>query len=409
MFKKNILRVCILSVLSLGGGLSPLHASPLDIFFNLEPGTLTTAFSAINGAGVRRTDTFTVEDPGWSLDVSWAYRAGDYPPFDNPVFVVLNDGLHPLAAVSNNVNQTIIPNLVGAFGYHEEKTRIPLAVGSHRFGFGVVNTYDSAYDSEALLFDISLVNPSGTPILLPNGGFEDDPISDWDFASAVGALVWSGPHQWFDFGCAAGFCDPYSPGLYKDYGAEHYAFLNTRFGLAAFTPGTPGESPMNPVLPDVINDDFWQFNNTESGFWLDPPFTTSLTYSLQTPGTMFEAINFPTGTDFDVFTNLTLLSDQCATIPTGSVFGVGGVTSFNFSSAGCNSVTSFTIAAPNPLFDFGDPQGFPLQVFFGGASSASIILIPDAAVVPEPGTSMLLSIGLIGLFGWRLRKWEVTA
>lgn len=71
---------------------------------------------------MKRTDTFTVEDPGWSLDVSWAYRAGDYPPFDDPVFVVLNDGLHPLAAVSNSVGQTIIPNLVGAFGYHKEIT-----------------------------------------------------------------------------------------------------------------------------------------------------------------------------------------------------------------------------------------------------------------------------------------------
>lgn len=147
-----------------------------------------------------------------------------------------------------------------------------------------------------------------------------------------------------------------------------------------------GTSSVAPLPPATIGPDFWEFDDVGSGNWIDPPFVNGFEYEITDPGVYFSSITFPTGTGFEMWTDLILSSPDCAAIPAGASFGHKLATGFSFAGAGCTSVSRFRIESGSSIFDFGDPLGFPLQVFFAHASSASIVMTPLASPIPEPAT-----------------------
>lgn len=365
-------------------------ASPLDQFFNLAPGTLSNTYTATNGSGLFRV----LDAPaGEVLSFSWAYKAGDYSPYSDSAFVVVNGQVTTLASTSfSAVNPThrTGQNLAdGQYtGIMTTSIALPSQGGPTTIGFGVVNSIDTLYDPTLILFDVSF-GLSG----IPNGDFNNG-LQGWQ-APAFGGTVASGDILF----PAYGEWDPFLSvgGLRVILGSsDRYAVISPANGLAAFLPGIPGESPENPLLPGTTTPGGWFFNNVESGLWIDPPFVNGFTYNLSS-GYM-TSINFPGGAGYESFTNLSISSPQCAGLPQGS-FGHSLTTTFSFVDFGCTNVSTFSVFSNNPIFDFGDQQGFPLQLFFSGASATNIAMTPydpnpSNETVPEPSTFAVAAIGL---------------
>lgn len=155
------------------------------------------------------------------------------------------------------------------------------------------------------------------------------------------------------------------------------------------TPGTPGATQQNPVLPSSTNaNGQFVFNNIPSGTWADPPNTYGFDY-VGTSGTLFTQIGLPTGfvDPFDVFIGSTF-STLLGTFTGGSMV--------DFVTLGGAAQGQFRITGINPRFDSTlDPAGFPVQVFFSTATG-SFTMLP-LTDVPEPRTVGLLLIGVCAI------------
>lgn len=146
-----------------------------------------------------------------------------------------------------------------------------------------------------------------------------------------------------------------------------------------------GLSQSNPLPPTTSAPGNFTFTNVNSGLWFDPPITSAIDYTLQTPGDYFTSITLPTGFNSD-FT----ISSQGNTLGT-----VSGGKSFTFSNPG---VTEFMISGISPSVDLQYTDAFPVQIYFSDPTGNSF----NMSAVPEPSTIALFGISLAGItFGKR--------
>jgi hypothetical protein len=168
--------------------------------------------------------------------------------------------------------------------------------------------------------------------------------------------------------------------------------------------GVPGETQQNPELPSTVipgdpstgQGPTYVFRGFGSGRWADPPDTFGFLYE-GVNGTLFTGVGLPTGYDpFDICWGPTFTS--CAT-------GIAGGTTFDFLANAGGARGAFQVLGINPLVDSSNPNGFPTQLFFTtqtGDFDMTPLLAPTVAT-PEPGTWMLLGVGLVGLVAVRRR------
>jgi hypothetical protein len=139
-------------------------------------------------------------------------------------------------------------------------------------------------------------------------------------------------------------------------------------------------SPACPVPPSFGSSGNWSFAGN-SGMWYDPPITNGYDYT-GTAGTTFTKIVLPGG-----FGPVTVLY--------GSGFGssLGAFSSgstVDFVSLTGGALNTFRITGISPSIDAGDPNAFPLQMYFAANNGS----FNQDAVVPEASTFAMLLTGL---------------
>jgi hypothetical protein len=138
----------------------------------------------------------------------------------------------------------------------------------------------------------------------------------------------------------------------------------------------PGLTPNNPFLPNAVfpagpgTGPVFFFGNVPGTRWFDPPFVSSYLFTAS-PGTEFNAIQFPTGFG----DNFTLSAPGCS-------FGgaVGSMVLVNLPSfCGGAGITSLTVSGIVPPRDAEDPLGFPTFLEFNNPTgSFSMTGLPHA-------------------------------
>ncbi|MBX9789130.1 MAG: PEP-CTERM sorting domain-containing protein [Pirellulales bacterium] len=128
-----------------------------------------------------------------------------------------------------------------------------------------------------------------------------------------------------------------------------------------------------------------------TGNWFDPPTASGYSYQM-TEGSLFtQILDLPSGFNqpFTVSANGEVLG----------TFGPGQ--SVDFTKLPGGGVSDFTITGIDPGTDPNDPQAFPIKLAFN-TPTASFTM---QAVVPEPSTLLLATLGAAGLAfcGWRKR------
>jgi len=364
----------------------PASASVMDTFAGLPDGTLHGLFNTTNGAAIKHV--FPSLHAGDVVSFDWNYRAGDYPPFSDTSWLSVNGGTPQILAVTADAPPTGTALAVPAAGhtgwqrYSWVVTPAEALSSTFTLAIGVNNTADLLYPPWIGLDNFAV---NGSTIL--NGGFETGTLYGFSGVGDVVALqdaetiAWNNTHYNYDPATGSWFALLFAQGAVADGS------------------GGLGGSPGTAVLPstDPSNPFSWTFDALASGLWVDPPFVNGFTYVMNTPGSLFTNINFPTGALYSGFAGLGLSSPGCGAIPGSFGAGAGDSSSFNFVATCGAGVTSFSITAGTSVFDAGDPSGFPLQVFFNTATASfDMNAITPPALVPEPATWGMLCTGLLG-------------
>jgi hypothetical protein len=140
-------------------------ADDLDGFFGLPTGTIGAQIpNASYGDGMEQTFTGSQGD---QISMDWSLVEADYPPFNDTVFVVVNQGNTNVLYQNLGCLTGGCPNVVGNGGTQPWTafTYTLPADGTYTIGFGAVNTYDNEYDPVLFLDDQagSFTSPSDTP------------------------------------------------------------------------------------------------------------------------------------------------------------------------------------------------------------------------------------------------------
>ena len=88
-------------------------------------------------------------------------------------------------------------------------------------------------------------------------------------------------------------------------------------------------------------------------------------------------------------------------------YALSGNTTFDFLEAD-GGITGFDPLDPTRFTIFGSYTGYSVALmkdcsYAGGRCDLDLVFTRLADAVPEPGTALLMSLGLLGLTGWRLR------
>lgn len=163
----------------------------------------------------------------------------------------------------------------------------------------------------------------------------------------------------------------------------------------------PGSTPLFPILPDSSAGGSLVFNNPTPGFWYDPPFAESYTYTLFGGAEFTQFATPPSGFGYGdlLFTDLSGSNASFVAEP-GKLYDISDTSSFKLSGV------------PNGLIDFQSPgftTAFPAYLDWSGvATKLQIDITPydigNTPDVPEPSTYALIGAGLSGIVLLRKRK-----
>jgi PEP-CTERM motif len=134
-------------------------ASELDAFFGLPSGTIETNIpDASYGDGILQTVTGNAGD---TFAMYWSLVETDYPPFNDTVFAVVNQGSTNVLYQNLGCLTGGCPNVVGDGGSQPWTIfayTLP-ATGTYTIGFGAVNTSDNEL-APYLFLDSPVPEPS---------------------------------------------------------------------------------------------------------------------------------------------------------------------------------------------------------------------------------------------------------
>jgi hypothetical protein len=144
---------------------SSTTAANLDLFFGLAAGTIETNIPSVtSGDGVVQTVTGNAGDV---FTMYWSLVETDYPPFNDTVFAVVNQGSTNVLYQNLGCLTGGCPNVVGEGGTQPWTlfTYTLPATGTYTFGFGAVNTEDDAVPPYLFLDNQAggFVNTAATP------------------------------------------------------------------------------------------------------------------------------------------------------------------------------------------------------------------------------------------------------
>lgn len=170
-------------------------------------------------------------------------------------------------------------------------------------------------------------------------------------------------------------------GGFEDQQANVHGFLMTPLDTRFV-----GLSPVNPLLPSSTLAHAFTFQNPAPGLWFDSgSLANGFTYSLTGDGTFIEVAPPLDSFGFGPVEVVVGESIVGTLNPGEKFFFEPGVTHFSLMGISTD----------------GNPTTFPTYLNFTGTATSLTI-----SVVPEPSSWVLLSIGLIGLFGycWRPKR-----
>lgn len=173
--------------------------------------------------------------------------------------------------------------------------------------------------------------------------------------------------------------------------SEFPTFRNSKCAL-------PGFSQLNPILPDRAEEEWFVFEDVESGQWFDPPTTFGFHYVMTGDSHFTEILDFPVGIDGDdLFTVSTV--DRVL-----GRFSVGQSVDF-FALLG-EGVSEFTITGIEGAIDPSLPTAFPTRLSFNtSTASFKMRAISTPESVPEPSLAIaLLSLAVLGVGRQKRRK-----
>lgn len=164
-----------------------------------------------------------------------------------------------------------------------------------------------------------------------------------------------------------------------------------------------GSSPDAPILPVIVNDDGFNFDfdvEINETVFIDPEVATGYEYEVQS-GPNIASVVLPTvAGDTDGYDIFSLGGDLLGHVNPGEVFKfvAGGVPGFR--------VLDIDVGA---ALDPNDPQAFVTGLTFAGAGRVQMTQKPittntDPNEVPEPGSFMLMGLGVAALAAARARR-----
>ncbi len=138
--------------------------------------------------------------------------------------------------------------------------------------------------------------------------------------------------------------------------------------------GINGSTQGNPIVVAPSPNGFFRFFDVTSGNFFDPPMATGYEYTMES-NSLFTSVGLPYG----LGNNFTIESSE------GTVSGLAEGGYHQFSSG----VSTFKILGIDPAVDGSAPDAFPVFLTFD-TETASFNMLP----IPEPGTVVLMSLGL---------------
>jgi hypothetical protein len=199
-----------------------------------------------------------------------------------------------------------------------------------------------------------------------------------------------------DNGLSIAFVNDPSPNITEDCAGcvmENYGLV-TQFEVA-------GSTQYVPILPEIMGDGSFSFEEQPGGLWFDPPAVEGFTFTGNVRAdltmTLFSEIEFPLGFAAD----FTLLDANHK-----SLGQFAGGSKYLFSSP----VSEFSVVGITPTPDYSDPTAFPLWINFdqptGTFMMKQYVEPPpvDPGVVPEPSAWVLSAGGLLSLVAISRRR-----
>lgn len=154
------------------------------------------------------------------------------------------------------------------------------------------------------------------------------------------------------------------------------------------------DTSTNPIQPIGGTAGNWLFIGG-SGLWYDPPLTNGYDYT-GLSGTTFTKITLPGCCGSVNVSYGPGFGTQLGTFAPNSVV--------DFASLTGGALGAFRIWGLNPELDAGDPNAFPLQIFFSDSTGSFSQVALDAGEVPEPGTLLSCAMGIAAIAGYRRRR-----
>ncbi len=160
-----------------------------------------------------------------------------------------------------------------------------------------------------------------------------------------------------------------------------------------------------PVIPDsvTVNGDgsvTWTFDTLgvslcATGCWIDPPVSTSFTYTMTNSARFTGIADFPTG-----FT-----SDFNVSVGGSSIGTFGPGDSLDLTLYGVGGVTEFVVSGIDPATDTSSAEAFPLELTFDSAAAEFTMTSSPAPGVPSSnGPGLVLTVALLAAAGIAARR-----